>query len=96
MAVWLPSLSFAKDMKAEAAASAISPKQSVSSVIEKAKAMVDKPGVDTSSESFRSEFKKVIFSIFDFKEMARRSLGKNWKDASEQEKNEFVDLFMIL
>lgn len=85
-------LSFAK----EGAAEATGPKVSVSTVIEKAKAMVDKPGIDTSSESFRKDFKKVIFSVFDFKEMARRSLGKNWKTATDAEKTEFVQLFSQL
>jgi len=72
------------------------PRASVEATIEKARAMVNKDGVDTTSASFRSEFEQVIFDLFDFKEMARRSLGKNWKTASEEEQSKFVDLFSQL
>ncbi len=69
------------------------PKGHISKVIDEAKSMVTQPNVDTSSKEFRAKFETHLFSIFDFEEMAKRSLGKNWKLASEQEKKEFVDLF---
>ncbi len=72
------------------------PKASVETTIEKARAMVNQPGVDINSPAFRGEFEKVIFEIFDFNEMSRRSLGKNWKTASSEEKSRFVDLFSQL
>ena len=69
------------------------PKVHISKVIDEAKSMVTQPNVDTSDKEFRAKFETRLFSIFDFKEMARRSLGKNWKLASAQEQKDFIELF---
>lgn len=44
----------------------------------------------------RQELKKAISSIFDYTEMARRSLGRDWNDRTPAEKKQFVDLFATL
>lgn len=44
----------------------------------------------------RSRIKDVIRDRFDFKEMARRSLARNWNKRSSEEKNEFVEVFSDL
>lgn len=44
----------------------------------------------------RNALKKSISLIFDYSEMARRSLGKHWNQRSAAEKKQFVDLFATL
>lgn len=44
----------------------------------------------------RQALKKSISVVFDYKEMAKRSLGKHWKERSEAEKRQFADLFASL
>jgi len=38
----------------------------------------------------------VVTDMFDFREMARSSLGKNWKSLSSEEQDKFVGLFTSL
>jgi phospholipid transport system substrate-binding protein len=47
-------------------------------------------------EERRSKIRALIRDRFDFKEMARRSLAKNWKGRSVDEKKEFVAIFSDL
>jgi phospholipid transport system substrate-binding protein len=44
----------------------------------------------------RQALKKSIGSIFDFNEMAKRSMGKHWNQRSTAEKKQFVELFASL
>jgi phospholipid transport system substrate-binding protein len=44
----------------------------------------------------RAALKSAIGGIFDYGEMAKRSLGVNWKGRSKAEQKEFVDLFATL
>jgi phospholipid transport system substrate-binding protein len=41
----------------------------------------------------REQLKQVLFSRFNFNEMAKRSLGPNWARRTPQEQDEFVRLF---
>jgi phospholipid transport system substrate-binding protein len=41
----------------------------------------------------RDQLKQILFSRFDFTEMAKRSLGANWRRRTPQEQEEFVRLF---
>jgi phospholipid transport system substrate-binding protein len=41
----------------------------------------------------REQLKQILFSRFDFTEMAKRSLGANWRRRTPQEQEEFVRLF---
>jgi phospholipid transport system substrate-binding protein len=41
----------------------------------------------------RDQLKQILFSRFDFTEMAKRSLGANWRRRTAQEQEEFVRLF---
>lgn len=51
---------------------------------------------DTKKDEVRAKLRKIIDPRFDFSEMARRSLGSNWKERTDSEKQEFVDLFSSL
>jgi len=44
----------------------------------------------------RAALKSAISVIFDYGEMAKRSLGAHWKGRSKAEQKEFVDLFATL
>jgi phospholipid transport system substrate-binding protein len=44
----------------------------------------------------RADLRKAIFPQFDVPEMAKRSLGLNWRRRTPVEKKEFVDLFSHL
>ena len=44
----------------------------------------------------RQALKKSISVIFDYGEMAKRSLGKHWNERTAAEKKQFVDLFATL
>ncbi|MBW2145451.1 MAG: ABC transporter substrate-binding protein [Deltaproteobacteria bacterium] len=46
-----------------------------------------------NKEKRRSEIMKIIQTRFDFAEMARRSLGRHWRELKEGERDEFTDLF---
>ncbi len=47
-------------------------------------------------EKRRSEVMKIIRNRFDFPEMARRSLGGYWRDITDKDREEFIDLFTQL
>jgi len=52
-----------------------------------------KPG---NTAKRRAALKSAISVIFDYGEMAKRSLGVHWKDRSKAEQKEFVNLFATL
>lgn len=57
--------------------------------------VAEKPG-DENKDLRRQELRKVLEPRFDFDEMAKRSLGANWKDRTESEQKEFVSVFSEL
>ncbi len=48
------------------------------------------------AEERRQQLEKVVEARFNYQEMSRRALGAAWKTLSDQEKQEFVDLFRTL
>lgn len=44
----------------------------------------------------RQELKKTISKIFDYNEMAKRSLGRHWNQRSPAERKQFAELFASL
>ncbi|MDH4301608.1 MAG: ABC transporter substrate-binding protein [Nitrospira sp.] len=44
----------------------------------------------------RQQLEKVVEARFDYTEMSRRALGAPWKQLTDQQKQEFVDLFRTL
>jgi len=51
---------------------------------------------DGAKEARRSELSKAIFPRFDFEEMAKRSLGSEWRRRTPAEQEEFIRLFTEL
>lgn len=50
----------------------------------------------TNDHRRRQALKKTIGTIFDYKEMSKRSLGKYWNQRTPEEKKQFADLFASL
>lgn len=48
------------------------------------------------AERRRAELRRAADDLFDFQEMARRSLARHWADRTPQEREEFVRLFTDL
>lgn len=57
---------------------------------------VEKNPGDSKKELREDNLRVIIDKRFDFEEMAKRSLGKNWKDATEPQQKEFVETFSEL
>jgi phospholipid transport system substrate-binding protein len=53
-------------------------------------------GTAPSLRERRAEILQIVDKYFDFGEMAKRSLGRSWKEQSPQKQQEFVDLFKQL
>ncbi len=64
--------------------------------VEKVRTTVKTSEGNVSDVELDSKLRKIIAPIFDFREMSRRSLGANWKKASADQQNEFVELFSNL
>ena len=48
---------------------------------------------DYQSKKIVGQVEKIIDPVFDFREMAKRSLGIHWRDLTPEEQQEFVPLF---
>jgi len=46
-----------------------------------------------AAEQRRQEIRRIAESLFDFPEMARRTLARHWTDRTSQQREEFVRLF---
>src|SRR5206468_8323328 len=67
----------------------------VRSAIDRVLATVDNPALKGDGEIVerRAAVRKIANEIFDFSEIARRSLGRHWLPLSEAQRAEFVGLF---
>ena len=43
-----------------------------------------------------NRLRKIVYPVFDFKEMAKRSLGSHWRQLDAQQQNKFVSVFTEL
>lgn len=86
--IFLPAVSLAADVGPVT--------QVIKGTIEQVREIVSKQKDTIPKEELDKKLEDVIFPIFNFAEMARRSLGPNWKDATEDERKEFVSLFTAL
>lgn len=64
--------------------------------VDKVRSTVTQHKGKVSAEELDQKLREVIFPVFDFDEMAKRSLGPQWRDASPQERKEYVALFSEL
>ena len=71
------------------------PTDQIKATVDKAQLVLRDPRLKppTKQNERREQLKQVLFSRFNFTEMAKRSLGPNWSRRTPQEQEEFVRLF---
>ena len=76
-------------------ASAGLPTDQIKATVEKAQMVLRDPRLKSPAKQGerREQLKQVLFTRFNFTEMAKRSLGPNWSRRTPQEQEEFVRLF---
>src|SRR6266851_7696669 len=69
--------------------------EQLKSAIDGVLATVDNPALKGDGKVLerRAVVRKIANEIFDFKEIARRSLGRFWQPLSEAQRTEFMGLF---
>ena len=74
------------------------PGDQVRQTIDKLLAILKDPQLkgESKNNERRKELREVLYRRFDFREMAKRSLGSNWPRRSPDEQKEFVQLFTNL
>ena len=69
-------------------------KDTVKAQIDKMLTTMKQPGFkDQPREAQINEVRKVINEVFDYKELSRRTLGREWKKFTPEQQTEFIDLF---
>lgn len=72
------------------------PRSMVEATIDQLVTVVNKYPGDEAQDTRRSEMRKIIEPVFDFSEMAKRSLGPHWGKAEANQRSEFVEIFSDL
>ena len=74
------------------------PTDQLRSRVDKVSTVLEDPALrgDDKAVQRRAEIRKVADDIFDFGEMAKRSLGRHWDERTATERAEFVSLFTDL
>ena len=74
------------------------PTEMIRFVVEQGIAILNDPTLQSKNgkQIYLDRLREVIFPLFDFPEMARRSLGFHWRRLSPEERQEFVTLFTNL
>lgn len=77
---------------------AASPTAEVSSTIDRVVRILSDPKLktDAKKDERRKLLRQAIFSRFDFREMAKRSLGAQWRRLTPEEQDQFVKIFTDL
>ncbi len=78
--------------------SAGAPTEQIRMSVDKVQAILKNPQLKSPAKAKerRDQLRQVISSRFDFAEMARRSLGSQWRRLSPKEQEEFVRIFTDL
>ena len=74
------------------------PTDQIKSTVDKALVVLRDPRFKPTAKTKerRAQLKQILFTRFDFTEMAKRSLGANWRRRTAKEQEEFVRLFTDL
>lgn len=73
-----------------------SPTEQVKKTVEEVVRIVSDKEMKKNETKRRQALKKSISTIFDYSEMAKRSLGKHWTVRTPAEKKQFAELFATL
>lgn len=71
------------------------PTEQIKATVDKAVLVLKDPTLKAAAKlkERRDQLRRILFTRFDFSEMAKRSLGANWRRRTPQEQEEFVRLF---
>ena len=72
------------------------PTDEVKKVVDEVVRIVSDKELKKHDQKRRQALKKTISTVFDYSEMAKRSLGKHWNQRTPAEKKQFADLFASL
>lgn len=76
---------------------AATPKETVETGVNKVIVTLDDPAFKAQAKDEQvAQIGEVIDTIFDFKELSRRTLGREWKKMTAEQQKEFVQLFRKL
>jgi phospholipid transport system substrate-binding protein len=78
------------------AAAAAGPAEQLRNHIDEVVRILDDPALKTNTEQRRLSVRRVSEGIFDYKDTARRALGRHWAARTSAEQTEFVHLFSDL
>jgi phospholipid transport system substrate-binding protein len=75
-----------------------SPTDMIRSTVEQARAVLDDPAYQGNDHCQQrlEKVKAVVLPQFDSQEIARRTLGPYWKDITDEQRKEFIQLFIAL
>ena len=85
-------------LSAPNASQAGDPTERIRFVVEQGIEILNDPKLQSKNgkEVYLDRLREVVFPLFDFPEMARRSLGYHWRRLSSEQRQEFVTLFTHL
>jgi phospholipid transport system substrate-binding protein len=72
------------------------PADEVKKVVDEVVRIVSDKDLKKNDQKRRQALKRTISTVFDYSEMAKRSLGKHWNQRTPTEKKQFSDLFASL
>ncbi|MEI6702210.1 MAG: ABC transporter substrate-binding protein [Deltaproteobacteria bacterium] len=72
------------------------PAEEVKKVVDEVVRIVSDKDLKKNDQKRRQALKRTISTVFDYSEMAKRSLGKHWNQRTPAEKKQFSDLFASL
>ncbi|MFQ5684362.1 MAG: phospholipid-binding protein MlaC [Candidatus Binatia bacterium] len=77
---------------------AADPMDQISSAVDKGLQVLNEDNLrgKENRKELIARLREIVYPVFDFKEMAKRSLGAHWRRRSAEEREEFVKLFTAL
>lgn len=92
------SVTLATSMSISRTSSAGAPTDQIKGTVDRAVVALRDPRFKSpaATQDRREQLRQILFSRFDFSEMAKRALGAHWRRRSPQEQEEFVRLFTEL
>lgn len=85
-------------VKTNAWATADSPIETIRTTIQQARAVLEDPSYQGQERKQQrlERVKEIVLPQFDSQEVAKRALSTHWKDLTDQQRQEFVQLFVAL
>ena len=70
------------------------PKETVEGQVNKVLEVLRDPTVKTQPDEVKKDkIRPIINEVFDYRELSKRTLGRNWKKFNQDQQQQFIDLF---